>query len=613
MLKGYRAPLALLLIAVVLLGAVLASRQPPPAPPTPDVILVSATAVPFVASPTVIFTPAPTIPIQQIDTTTLKEALIGVPKKLNPLLAGYNQVDRDLDALIYEGLFKTDAYGASVPDLAAAPPDIADDGLTYVVSLRTDVLWQDGQPFSATDVLFTIGLMQDDNFPGPADLRTFWQSVEVDKLDDHTVRFRLAQPVASFLEALRIGILPEHVLRGTPAAQLASHPFNVSPIGTGPYQFDGWIGTSNQIEGIKLRLAATYRQRPEGKTGFALEHLIFRFYPTFDAAVSAFQSGEVFSISELPADTIAKVAALTELRLYFQYRPAFGAVIYNWQNTNTPFFRNLQFRQALARAVDREALGTHFLAGRALPASSPILPDSWAYAADVNCTATNPYDPAAAKTALSVAQSQQIAPPTSTPPPTPAPHATAAATAAADAPTGVAPVVQVAPGSFPFQLLVTNDPALVGMAQQMIQNWKALGLAVQIVVTDPQTFNSRLVKGDFDAALVELSLAPSADPDPYSLWRQPPSDGGLNFGGLNLRQLNTLVETARYTAKNGVERAELYHNYQQVFCDQVPALLLYDPVYVYGADVRISGIQLGFVADASDRFRTIQDWHFSGS
>ncbi len=636
MLKGYRAPLAALIVALALLAVVLLTPPLPPAVPAPAVTMLTATSIPV--SPVAI-TPAPTIPIQQIDPTTLKEALVGSPKKLNPLLAGYNQVDRDLSALIFEGMFTTDAYGASVPDLASAMPDISSDALTYVVSLRTDVLWQDGLPFSADDVLFTIHLMQADDFPGPAALRTFWQSVEVDELDAHTVRFRLAQPLASFTDSLRIGLLPQHALAGISGAQLLSHPFNLSPIGTGPYQFDGWLGANGQISGIKLQFAATYRQRPEGKTGYTLQHLVFRFYPSFDAAVDAFQRGEVFSISELPLDLLNKVAALTQLRRYFQYRPSFGAIIYNWQNTNTPFFRNLQFRQALTRAVNRDALVAQYLPGRALPASSPILPDSWAYAPDVDCAQINPFDPASAQSLMSVAVSQQIAPPTAAPAAIGTAAATAAATSGAPSDSSIsdppgtptpdssdpgdpaaklslaawlatAPAPPTTTGNVVhFQLLVTNDPALVSMAQDIIKAWNTLGVSVQIVVTDTATFNGRLIKSDFDAALVELNLAPSADPDPYTLWRQPPADGGLNFGGMNDRRLNDLVEAAR-REPNGVQRAALYHDYQKTFCSEAAALLLYDPVYVYGADTRLAGVQLGFIAEPSDHFRTIQDWHF---
>ncbi|MEP7289624.1 MAG: peptide ABC transporter substrate-binding protein [Chloroflexota bacterium] len=599
MLKGYRGPALALLAAVILLGLVLATR------PTVDLPAVTtATAaqviqvIPATATLLPTLTPAPTIPFQQLDTSALNEALVGCIKKLNPLLAGYNQADLDVTSLIFEGLMTTDAHGSAVPDLAAAPPAVSRDGLIYAVKLRTDVLWQDGLPFTSADVIFTINLMQDAGFTGRTDLRNFWQTVEVEAIDEHTVRFTLAQPLAAFPDYLRIGILPEHALKGTPASHLSSHPFNLSPIGTGPYQFDGLIGSSSQITGVRLRFAATYNQRPEGKDGYALRQIVFHCEPSFNDAIAAFQRGDVNTVSQLPADILQQTAALTQLNTYSAYPPAFGAVVYNWQRDEVNFFRDFRMRQALARSVDRAALVNKYLAGRAVVADNPILPSSWAYTKGVSCPSYDPKDPNAAKTLLSQVQAQpvQLA------------AATAAATSNATA-DAAPPAAPAAPTTFQFQLLTSNDPALAGMATDIAKTWTALGVQVNTVVVDPLTFKERLTAGNFDAALVELDLAPSADPDPYSLWRQIPADGGLNFGGMNERRLSEMVEAARREV-NGVYRAELYHNFQKLFCDRAAALLLYYPVYFYGADSRLAGIQLGFMSDPSSRFRTIHDWRF---
>ncbi len=597
MLKGYRGSLLALVVAVMLLGMVIVTRPPD----EPQAQLPTQTSFPTATMlPTL--TPAPTIPIQQIDTATLHEAIVGeCIKKLNPVLAGYNQADRDVTSLIFEGLATTDARGASVPALAESWWE-SSDGIVYGVKLRTDVLWQDGQPFTSADVLFTIHLMQDPAFPGPADLHNFWQTVQVDAIDDHTVRFKLAEPLAAFTDYLRVGILPEHVLRGTTAPKLASHPFNLAPIGTGPYQLDALVGNGTQLTGVRLRLAATYRQRPEGKDGFALQQIVFHCQPSFNDAIAAFQRGEVNTVSELPADTVNQVAALTQLMVYPSYRPAFGAVIYNWQRDQVNYFRDPRMRQALAKSVDRTSLVKKYLAGRALPAVSPILPSSWAFSNGTSCPTYDPAQPDAAKTALSQVQ---IAPP-----PTPNPSGgQPPATADANTP---APVPANDPPSYNFQLLVNNDQALAGMATDIMNAWRALGLQVDVVVVDAATFKERLNAGNFDAALVELNLAPSADPDPYTLWRQAPATGGLNFGGMNERRLSELVEQARLEA-NGVHRAELYQEFQQLFCDRAAALLLYYPVYHYAADSRITGIQLGFMSNPSDRFRTIRDWRFAQS
>src|SRR5262249_21552594 len=147
------------------------------------------------------------------------------------------------------------------------------------------------------------------------------------------------------------------------------------------------------------------------------------------------------------------------------------------------------------------------------------------------------------------------------------------------------------------------------MAQEIVKAWNGIGLHTQIVISDASSLKQRLTAGNFDAALVELDLSPSADPDPYSLCRQVPADGGLNFGGMNDRPTGKLAEQAR-SEVNGVYRTELYHQFQQTFCDRAVALLLYYPVYVYATDSRLEGIQLGYISDPSDRFRSIKNWRF---
>src|SRR5260370_34021614 len=159
MLKGYRGPALALCAAIILLLVVIVTRPPRPSPapaatPTPVVaVLPTETALPTL-------TPAPTIPFQQLDTSTLHEALVGCIKKLNPLLAGYNQADLDITSLIFDGLTTTNEFGADVPDLAASIT-ASNDGLVYAVKLRGDVLWQDGLPLTSADVIYTFSLMQD--------------------------------------------------------------------------------------------------------------------------------------------------------------------------------------------------------------------------------------------------------------------------------------------------------------------------------------------------------------------------------------------------------------------------------------------------------------------
>src|SRR5690606_28750419 len=144
---------------------------------------------------------------------TFREGLVGPVLRLNPLLAELNPAERDITSLIYEGLTDTNEYGEPVPDLAREWV-ISANGLEYIVTLRDDVLWQDGIPFTAEDVVYTMSLLRSPDFPGPEALGEFWRTVETEQLDSHLVRFRLTQPLGSFLEKLSIGILPHHALAG---------------------------------------------------------------------------------------------------------------------------------------------------------------------------------------------------------------------------------------------------------------------------------------------------------------------------------------------------------------------------------------------------------------
>lgn len=549
----------------------------------------------------------PTAQVVPLDTNTLREAVVApnCVRKVNPLLAGYNQFDRDLVSLVFEGLMTTDQYGAAIPDLAAAQPVVSQDGLTYVVRVRTDVKWHDGEPFTAEDVLFTIRLAQDSSFPGTPALTTFWQTVETDLIDAQTIRFRLAQPLATFPDALRLGILPKHVLDGVPARELNGLQFNIAPIGTGPYQFDALLGDASRVSGVRLRYSTSYSERPESGGGFAIRQIVFRCVATFPEAIAAYQRGEVNSISQVPAEALEQIASLPFSPIP-AYRPALGAVIYNWNRDSVAYLRDLRMRQALARAIDRNVLVSQFLKDRALPADSPVTPRSWAYIPGANCPNFNADQPDRAAADLGLVQ---IKPPA---PPTPDPEATADSAATLDAtvdPAAPTPDPASQSGGYNFTLLTSDDPAMRAMAQEITAKWNALGVNVTLVVVDSPTLKDRLNSGNFDTALVELNLEPGADPDPYSLWRQRPEDGGLNFGRLNERRLSEVMETAR-RATNGADRVRLYRQFQQLFCERAAALLLYNPIYYYGIDDRLSGVQLGFMSDYSDRFRTIQAWKF---
>jgi peptide/nickel transport system substrate-binding protein len=548
----------------------------------------ATTAAPTVTVPPT-GSPAVPLPPEALPTSasTFAEGLIGHVQRLNPLLAGLNPVDQDITSLIFEGLTRLNQYGEPVPALAREWI-ISSDGLEYVVTLRDDVLWQDGTPFTADDVALTMALLRAPDFPGPPELGAFWRTVETEQLGPHLVRFRLTQPLGSFLDKLRIGILPQHALAGITADQLATHPFNLTPIGTGPYQLEALQAAGDQIRQVDLRAAPAYRQRPEAQDGYAISRMRFRLYDTFDDALNALRAGDIDGLaarSRRERAPLLGVASGGGFQTYTSLEPALGAIIFNWQRDSAAFFREQRVRLALQTGINRSSAIERWLLNSAVQADSPLLPGSWAYDANLNWP---PYDPAAARALLENANLRLRDSDDS--------EATA----------------EPSPYLFSFEILTPDDPALVNLVNEFAAQWGQINIGVTVTPVSSDDYRRRLEAGDFDAALVELSLSGSADPDVYAFWHIGQYPDGLNYGGVDDRLIAESLERARRDP-SGLNRIIHYQSFQRSFIDRAIALPIYYPLFTYVVADRISGVQLGFIGAPPDRFLTLRDWSVGGS
>jgi peptide/nickel transport system substrate-binding protein len=175
--------------------------------------------------------------------TVLKLQTTGDPHTLLPILITTTD-ESYLTSLVFDTLVDYDDANRVRPDLAAQVPSranggISADGKTIVMQLRRGVHWHDGTDFTAADVLFTIHAILDEK-NNVANRSFFTNIASMDAPDSYTVRFRLKAPQASFLATVgyTYPVLPEHLL--AKSANLATDPFNGSPVGTGPYKFVRW-------------------------------------------------------------------------------------------------------------------------------------------------------------------------------------------------------------------------------------------------------------------------------------------------------------------------------------------------------------------------------------
>ena len=588
MMRGFRWQLLALVItaSVFALSLILRTNEAPTAATSTDTPTSTSAPEPTATATAAATTPMPTTTTASASpVSTYREALVGQVQRLNPLLAGLNPVDRDIASLIFEGLTSTNEYGEPVPALARDWVT-SSDGLEYVVMLREDVLWQDGVPFNADDVIYTMSLLRSPDFSGTEALHAFWRTVETTKLGTHTVRFRLTQPLAGFLYHLNIGILPVHALEGTTAAQLDDHPFNLSPIGTGPYQLEALRSSrGSQIEAVDLRVAPVYRQRPEGQHGFALDRVRFRLYDTFDAALGALQNGDVDGLAARNRSERMPLLNVARASVYTSIDPTLGVLIFNWEEGDgIRFFGEQRVRQALMTGLNRASIIERHLGNRAVLADSPLIPGSWAYEGDVDWPTT---DPETARGLLEAASIQ---------------------TDVEEAAEEEASTPQATPSSviYSFAIMVPDtSPALINVAEEVASQWSQYNLDVTTDPVDLATYQQRLDAGAFDVALAELAIG--ANPDVYAYWHQGQFPDGENYGSVNDRRISELLELAR-SDEYGINRATHYDAFQDVFIERAIAIPMYYPLYTYAVGSAIDGVQLGFIGSPEDRFRTISAW-----
>jgi peptide/nickel transport system substrate-binding protein len=440
--------------------------------------------------------------------------------------------------------------------------------------LRSNIVWHDGEPFTSDDVMFTIELMREENNVIPADIRSFWQEVDVVILNENTIQFRLPAPFAPFFDYLSFGILPQHILGGLTFDEIMNDSFNLQPVGTGPYVFDRLIVEDGQITGIMLQAFDDYY----GKVPF-IEQMIFRYYSDAEAALSAYRAGQVQAISNVTTDILPEVLAEPALSVYSGRKPEMAMILFNLKNPQKPFFDEKVVRQALMHSVNRQWMVDRILQGQAFIADGPIFPGSWAYYDELE---SREYDIERARNLLK--------------------------DAGYTIPAEGGNIRQKDDEPLSFDLLHPDTEMHTKIAEAIQRDWAQIEVQVNLVALPyDELVNDRLVSRDFEAALVDLNLSRTPDPDPYPFWDQAQATGGQNYSQWDNRIASDYLEQARVTP-DMAERIRLYRNFQVVFNEEQPALPLYFPVYTYAVDRQVQGVQMGPLYDSSDRLSTVTRW-----
>lgn len=484
---------------------------------------------------------------------------------LNPLMQ-VNDLSRDVSSLIFSGLTRNAVDGTVKEDLSDGWGPI-DDGKTWEFHIRQNARWQDGTPVTARDVVFTVGLIKSPDFgtysPAARALSDIWQDIEVDRLGDYNVRFRLTKGVwTPFLNYTSFGILPEHILGKQSLSEIRRAEFNNAPIGSGPFSLKtGGIAR----DGVTLTVNPLYY----GDKPF-IDKIWLRYYPSASAAMSALETRQVEGVSFVPVEDRTSLANNKD---YIEISAPVAANTFLFLNLDrTDRFAEKEVRQAIAYAINRQSLIKEEFAGQATLSNSPILSYLWAFKQNIKIY---DYNPSKARDILEKAgwknNSEGVRSKEGQP--------------------------------LTFSILVGNADS-ASIAERIRADLGAVGIVVQVRISpSPQSLQSDLENRRFDALLLATKGVIN-DPDVYQIWS---TGKPFNYSNWKNDKADLLIEKAR-TSLNQGERKQLYDQWQDIFADELPAIPLYYESYSYAVSSKVQGIEPGklkIVNEFSDRFKDI--------
>ena len=305
---------------------------------------------------------------------------------------------------LFDGLTETSWLTDQVEPGLAESWESSDDGLTWTFHIRRDVTWHDGQPFTAHDVDFTFNrIIYNHDIPASSrpsfhfryldEATGTWQEspMTVTALDDYTVQCVLPLPFAPFLRSMGTAIYPKHILEphvddGTFTSTWGIDTDPSEVIGTGPFT----IGSYEPGERVVLQRNPNYWLKDdEGNSLPYLDEIVQIVVEDFEAELASFLDGESDTYGVLGED-LPQLEPLQEESNFTIHRrgPAFGTTFMGFNmnpgeiGPGTPFvapeklewFRNTQFRQAVAHSIDKDAIINDVQHGQGYPQWSSVSP-----------------------------------------------------------------------------------------------------------------------------------------------------------------------------------------------------------------------------------------------
>jgi len=466
------------------------------------------------------------------------------PMVLNPVLST-DVPSAVVHGTIFNGLVTVNDRLEYVPDLARSwdMRTLPDGRMEIIFHLRPNVLWHDGRPFTAADVLFTFETIMD---PHTITVRRGdYEKVESwEVVDPLTFRVTFVEPFAPALQAFTMGIIPKHLLEGQ---DINVAPFNHRPIGTGPFVFREWVPD--------VHIIVDRNERYFGNVPY-LNSIKWRIIPDDEVRLMELEAGGI-DLAGIPPHHYRRMLGVRHITVH--RFPGLSFNYFGW-NERLPKFDDDRVRNALTLALDRATMAKAIYEGLAVPATGPFPPLSWATNPKV---APLPYDPEAAKRLLAEAGWVD---------------------------TNRDGWLDRRGEVFEFEFLArAGDPVAMMVVELAVESYRAIGVRARPLFLEWGDLVSRLdpPRRAFEAFF--LGFGVGIDPDVHIFYHSTQAEWGFNDTNFIDATVDRLIEAGRRTLDFERRKAIYWELHERLNSLQPVSFLLF-PESVAGISTRFRGV-----------------------
>ena len=451
-----------------------------------------------------------------VSASTLHMSISASPARVNPIIST-DSVSSQITRWIFNSLVTYDKDANIKMELAKSYKFL--DEKTLEFELRDDILWSDGEPFSAKDVLFTYETIISPKIYTPYS-SSFRHIESVKMINNYKIVVKYKYPYFNALEIWMMEILPKHILENE--KDLMTSKFNQSPIGTGPYTLKKF-SISNDIS---INANPNYFVHKPN-----IDKMIFHFLPDKSAEFLMLKSKklDVGSLNPLQLERQIDEKFKKNFNIYENLAHSYSYIGLNLTHEK---FRDKRVRQALSLAIDRDELVDILYFGHGQVCNGPFMPGTGAYNKDIKAPKQNIQK---AKKLLKELGYDENNPLEFT--------------------------------------LITNTGSSGGYIAEILQyQLRKSGIIMNLRVMEWQAFLNTVVSPrKFEAVLMAWSLG--LKPDAYSIWHsESAKKGGFNFIGYKNKKVDALIKKAEKI----IDQEKFDEIYREIF-----ALITKDNPYLF--------------------------------